>query len=698
MKGNQAKEYYSLQEIAKWQTEAEHSDVELPKLQRGFVWKPKQVEDLWDSLLRGYPIGSFLFSSTGDKFYLMDGQQRATSIFLGLYNPYLPKESTEAWSIKGELPVVWLDINTDTKPNSSRFLFRLTTKSHPWGYQAKNNRNILSTSNRRKALSLFRKHSNNTDIGYTKFSNTTTFPFDSSYPIPLSFLIEANTVDEVVAKVNNSLPEYFKTMRGNFENKKEFVELLKTDLHSSLEKLLREVKSLDVTKIKYNTIEDRVLREENNESDPTLFVRINSSGTTLTGDDLIYSIYKSIYPESKDLIEKIAANFIKPTQVLSLVSRITASKIENDSYIKKMNVRDFQRRIKNDSFKKELGEMITNQVFENLFQGAITILSCRNNPLFDGEIPSVVIKQAVKKKQNLFLFLLYWLHRNCSELSNETKLKISGKFFTFVLFEFSNEKRLWEEYVEDKDFWNNSINHLMWWDNKDGIHFLLDPNLLYDYYLQPSICEMFKREDEHRWGLWEDGVGTNIIKYYDKVKDENFNIEKANEFFWKMIGVLRNNRQLILIAQRDYINNTFGDYNQMDNIEDTNAPWDWDHIYPSEWVYNMKKCNKGIREWNNTNGNYRAISLEDNRRRGNKQPPCDINTEEERQYSYILDNDWVNWKEIYNRIWDNNIENHFNAIVKRMINIYAKFWKDFKINEMIELEEQKSDHTTMAHT
>jgi hypothetical protein len=34
----------------------------LPPLQRGPVWKPGQVERLWDSLVRGLPVGSLLLS------------------------------------------------------------------------------------------------------------------------------------------------------------------------------------------------------------------------------------------------------------------------------------------------------------------------------------------------------------------------------------------------------------------------------------------------------------------------------------------------------------------------------------------------------------------------------------------------------------------------------------------------------------
>ena len=37
-----------------------NSDVFLPGLQREFVWSPNQIETLFDSLIRGYPIGVLL--------------------------------------------------------------------------------------------------------------------------------------------------------------------------------------------------------------------------------------------------------------------------------------------------------------------------------------------------------------------------------------------------------------------------------------------------------------------------------------------------------------------------------------------------------------------------------------------------------------------------------------------------------------
>ena len=676
------KDTFLLQQIADWQLDYEKSMVELPSVQRGFVWKPKQIEDLWDSILRGYPIGSFLFSKTKNKLHLMDGQQRATSIFLGHFNPYNSKNATKAWSIKGELPIVWLDIKPTVKPATSKYLFRLTTRSHPWGYQANYNDTKLSVSERRKALDLFKLHPDNNG-GYTSFKNTTTFPFDASYPIPLAFIIESKNSDEVIEKVAEHLPDYFSTLRGGFKDKNEFISLLKTELKPELDDIFENVKHLDQLLIKSNIIEDRVLQEENETENPTLFVRINSSGTTLNGDDLIYSIYKAIFPEAKTLMENIGLDFITPTQVLSLASRIVASDLSENTFVKKINVRDFQRRIKNEEFKEGLKNQIQTQQLKELFAQAIAILSCEDNSLFEGKIPPVIIKQFIKRNQDLFLFLVYWLHINKIDLTDQIKLKMAGKLMAFAWFDFEGIPRLWNEQITNANFWEEPLNELIWWDDKYGIHFLIKPALLREYYLQSKVENRFIIEDKDRWGLLEDGVGSEIVKYYNSVKKQNYDFAIANEYFYKFIGRIQHNRQLILLAQREYINATFGDYNQMDDVDDTNVPWDWDHIYPSEWVYRKQYCNQGIKDWNNTNGNFRALALEQNRSEGNVvSPKVRLTSEENREISFVNE-DWQNWQTIEERIWDDKVDNHFRAITTRMINIYEVFWNDFKIDDLI---------------
>ena len=72
-------------------------NIALPDIQRPFVWKDAQVRDLFDSMYRGYPVGTLMFWETGAevgtkpvggherdrvaKLLIVDGQQRLTSLF-----------------------------------------------------------------------------------------------------------------------------------------------------------------------------------------------------------------------------------------------------------------------------------------------------------------------------------------------------------------------------------------------------------------------------------------------------------------------------------------------------------------------------------------------------------------------------------------------------------------------------------------
>lgn len=102
----------------------------LPAIQREFVWTQEKIRLLFDSLLRGYPIGSFLFWKVGPEqarqftFYdflqdyhekdnpyaqptsipagagvnaILDGQQRLTSLNIGLYGSHAERQ-TRRWS------------------------------------------------------------------------------------------------------------------------------------------------------------------------------------------------------------------------------------------------------------------------------------------------------------------------------------------------------------------------------------------------------------------------------------------------------------------------------------------------------------------------------------------------------------------------------------------------------------------------
>ena len=51
-----------------------HRELLIPDFQRGFVWDHERIETLFDSIFKGYPIGTFLFWQNNDaaKFKLYD--------------------------------------------------------------------------------------------------------------------------------------------------------------------------------------------------------------------------------------------------------------------------------------------------------------------------------------------------------------------------------------------------------------------------------------------------------------------------------------------------------------------------------------------------------------------------------------------------------------------------------------------------
>ncbi len=129
---------------------ADH-DYILPAIQREFVWDGEQIERLFDSIMRGYPIGSLLFWSirpehlqdfqfytfmeayherdnrhnapidlTGDtkpRTAVLDGQQRLTALYLGLKGTYADKLLYYRWNNENAFPKRRLHIDLLAEPD-----------------------------------------------------------------------------------------------------------------------------------------------------------------------------------------------------------------------------------------------------------------------------------------------------------------------------------------------------------------------------------------------------------------------------------------------------------------------------------------------------------------------------------------------------------------------------------------------------
>lgn len=149
--------------IASLMDQVKKHELILPAIQREFVWKPDQICNLFDSLLQGYPFGTFLFwriqpENRGKyQFYdfvtdyhqrdnphcpplkdlperelvaVLDGQQRITALNIGLHGSYSQKIHGKWWSSSDAFPRKRLYINLLGKPEEetgSNYQFEFQT-------------------------------------------------------------------------------------------------------------------------------------------------------------------------------------------------------------------------------------------------------------------------------------------------------------------------------------------------------------------------------------------------------------------------------------------------------------------------------------------------------------------------------------------------------------------------------------------
>jgi uncharacterized protein with ParB-like and HNH nuclease domain len=136
----------------------------LPAIQREFVWDSYQIERLFDSLMRDYPISSFLFWEVEKEninkyqFYefireyherdnthnpkaningengitaILDGQQRLTSLYIGLKGTYADKLPRKRWDNDSAFPkrILCLNLISPSKNNDLKYEFSFLTSS-----------------------------------------------------------------------------------------------------------------------------------------------------------------------------------------------------------------------------------------------------------------------------------------------------------------------------------------------------------------------------------------------------------------------------------------------------------------------------------------------------------------------------------------------------------------------------------------
>jgi len=328
-------EYKSVKEIVEM---IGRNEVYLPAIQRKFVWDPEQIESLFDSMMRGYPIGTFLFWFVRDDkkndytFYkfiqdyherdrylndiapkpelkeeiigVLDGQQRLSSMYIALQGTYAYKKPYARWD------------NDDAFPERKCYL------------------NILKEPVERREEGIIYEfkfltddEANHIDEKHLWFSIREVLRWGEDPEIDEYY-------DELVE--NSKIPENVKRI---IRSKRRDIKKILRILHQRLvlEKL-----------ISYYKIEEQDL-----DNILDIFVRVNSGGTILSKSDLLFSTIVANWEEGRQEVE----SFLK-----SINKRGDGFRFDNDFIMRSCLVlTDCPVLFKVKSFRKENIEKIKNK-------------------------------------------------------------------------------------------------------------------------------------------------------------------------------------------------------------------------------------------------------------------------------------------------------------------------------------------------
>ena len=582
------------------------SKLRIPNIQRGLVWKPSQVELLWDSILRGFPIGSMLILGREDgQNEILDGQQRSNAIINGFDADCLI--ATES----GKYPksILWYDLGYEPEDSDEERRLhgiRLINSSHPWGYTASGNK--LEAAKRKGAI--YEVYGDKPPKNKSEWDIRKFLPYhflaknaeernNTFLPIPLPFLVKAaegkrgeTDIPVFISEVKKHIAAFAKISpwwSKLYENRvTEFI----ANADYSFCKTFFDLNDYTIV-FNYVTTEDDI---------ELLFNRVNSKGTPMSNAELTYAAIKHYGSQLcnceaiGEIIKNAAYDLMPEAQLAQIlfrwcysVDRIRADidagtirKLALSLDEKDMAVTAKLRILFADSGKK----------VNALLQTAKRTLQSLDAD--GGELlPSIIPAEIAMKNPTLFILLLALVERHFDSLDINF---IRG--LIFYLYCFSHDetptKMIFEAATQDST------------DLKAEIQNILRDSVSHEWCAElPKTFKCFKALDDNE--LNKDWA---IDKYSDL---DGFQVFKMLFEYNTMQGAF-----MLKFAQRDYFNAVFGEYNPSNRElwDEINRPWDHDHIIPKSWRddNDWAGC---LDKWLNSWGNIADIPFEENRGKSN---------------------------------------------------------------------------------
>lgn len=503
----------------------------IPELQRGLVWNASRMEALWDSILRGIPIGAISIR----KGELLDGQQRYHAITTGL-----SKDRDKATS-----EILWLDLNPVSNVGERKFAFYVTTMAHPWGYKQsadEKSNSLLCHAEQRSAIEEFNAR------GYEWESSQKVvarpypcemWPWKATLPVPFSVIYQfalGGSQDGSFEDFAVFVREFFskENWGKNFLEKVKDCELPQEQWNQTIA-AIRSVCNYKVVIVNADCI--------SNDADVALyFKRMNKNGEEPPEHEIQYSMLKSRLPELKKL-DKDADGFSSPSILASLA--MTYYKIrKHGKYVTGISNKDVQTLASDSRFAKFVLEELPV-----LMRGADALLRMdESNGLLKWHRTRICRTS----------WQLYMLLMRASE-KPENNVNYAG--LVLLLRLFSKDigaviKNIWE---------SNSI--------REGLRKSFWDGFL-DFPFYPNELRFLMNDSAFEQKDWQTVLMGRIRELDDRLR-----------MIWSGFEGRSPTIELLLYSCRCYMRAVFGDYDAAKaQWQEQNRPWDYDHVLPKDWI------------------------------------------------------------------------------------------------------------------
>ena len=701
--------------------------IALPMIQRGSVWKPNQIVTLWDSLLRGMPIGSLLLSRFGKDsegnqlkvrrvgesqlidvpseggFALLDGQQRTLAMLLGWPDTVDQKR------------ILWVDF-ADKPIAEHLFRLHLTTTANPYGFRKADPNVRLTLAERREARSTAPIESESCPL-----------PWDSHLPVPLTTLIRV-----------------FLKPVGNYDHKGEWVRAVRSELQL-ISHRGKSFKDFDVTDenlarfysclerafalhIPLIEVRQELFEHDQQGDDPALailFKRVGTLGTALSDSDYVYSVIKHQLPETFQLVEDISVcpgfpRMLGPRDIVMTAVRLVAAELEKSNDYESPQKSDFDRLRRNPEFLQNFLELIKSGRLTTAFNALTEGLRYRGTT-GDNGLP---LHGFVLVPRPVLQVLLRWLLLQDKQLStpaesaNLTDIVVSSReeLLRFVLYANVAVPDIRRASLLAFSWLHDHASTRLNFPGQELVRYLVEERLRSrkDCAFQLPSARTFETlalkgsniSTELNNGLdYEESERTLLgwERFIAQPEDEGEPIQSqytrgAEWIFKKWWGLDGHRHPLLLWLQRKYVNDV---ENYPEEVrDDDETPYDYDHICPSNHWYNWTGIASGDRlidflaqsnnggHWRigNAIGNVRVWYANDNRSYGDMTAVEKL-TSQSKNTKELLDDSAIqnfpDWEACSGKgssvKWSAKRAYAFQrAVEQRTFDLYKAFLKDLK--------------------